>query len=122
MANTVVAMTALTAGTAVADVAGTAIDAANTVVITPTKRFSKVIIRLANTFAGTKVATIKAGANPPASSAGVGDYAITMADATSATTITFVAGLESARYLQADGSIHITFAASTTGFVTAFQL
>ena len=122
MAETVVPITALTAGTVVADVEGTAIDASKTVVITPTERLDKLIIRLVNTTAATKVMTVLAGDNPPADAAGQGALAISFADGSSTPVVKYLSGLESARYLQSDGTVQITFATSTTGFVTAFQL
>jgi len=105
----------------VADVAGTAIVAANTHVITPTKPFSKLVLRIVNTGA-EKVITIKAGDSPPADAAGLGDLATTFAIGSSTPVVKWFAGLESARFSQDDGSIEITVAASTTGFITAFEV
>jgi hypothetical protein len=113
MADTAIPISQLVSGTN-ADVAGTAIVAANGHVITPTKRSGKVLIRLRNTFAGAKVFTVEAGDNPPASSAGQGDGSTTAVDGWLC--------LETARFLQSNGTIRITVAASTTGTITAFQL
>ena len=121
MTTTALAITALPAGTVVNDVAGTAIDATKTMVLTPTDRFDKLTLRFAHTTTAAKSAAIKAGTAVAATASGQGDLTVTLADATAATIVTFLTGLESARFLQSDGTIHITFAAGTTGFVTAFQ-
>jgi hypothetical protein len=120
--TTALTATALTTGTVVEDVAGTAIDATKTMVITPTDRFDKLIFRFVHTTHAAKTLLIKAGTAVAANASGQGDLTVTLDDATAADVVTFLTGLESARFLQSDGSIHITFAASTTGFVTAFQL
>lgn len=120
MANTVIPNTALASG-ANDDVAGTAVVAANTHVITPTKRSGKVLIRLVNTTASTKVWTVAAGDNPPAASAGQGALAVSLTDGSTTPTVSYLC-LESARFMQSDGTILITVASATTGFITAFQL
>lgn len=121
MAVTTVPNTALAAGST-ADVAGTAIVAANTHTITPTKRLDKVIIRLVNTTATTKVFTLKAGDNPPAEASGQGDLTVSLTDGSTTPQVAYLSGLESARFLQSDGTIEVTVASGTTGFITAFQL
>jgi len=73
-----------------------------------------VTIRLTNTNGTDRVATIVAGDYPPALSAGLGNLAVTVPATSGDVTI---AGLESARYLQADGTIHIDLAASYAGAV-----
>lgn len=120
MANTAIPNTQLVAGSQ-ADVAGTAVVAANTHVITPTKGSRKVLLRFKNTTASTKVWTVVAGDNPPASSAGQGDTTVSLTDGSTTPTVAFVC-LDSARHMQDDGTVLVTVAASTTGFITAFQL
>lgn len=120
MANTAIPISSLSKGTN-ADVAGTAIVAANTHVITPTKRDGKLLIRLVNTTAASKAFTVAAGDSPPAASAGQGSVAISLADG-STTPVTGWVCIDSARHMQSNGTIEITVAASTTGFITAFQL
>jgi hypothetical protein len=117
MADTTVNVTTLALNASTANPTGTAIAAANSHVITPTKETSKVAIRLTNTFAGAKVFTIEAGDSPPADAAGQGSLAISLAQ----DDVVFVV-LESARFLKSDGNIRITVAASTTGFIEAIQL
>ena len=72
MADTAIPVSNLVSGTNV-DVAGTAIVHANTHVITPTVKQGKLLIRLRNTTASSKVFTVLAGDSPPALSAGQGD-------------------------------------------------
>lgn len=120
MANTAVASTSLALGSN-ADVAGTTVVAANTHVITPTQNSSKVLIRLKNTTASTKAWTVVAGDSSPAQSAGQGDLVVSLTDGSTTPQVAFLV-LESARFMQDDGTILITVAAATTGTITAFQL
>lgn len=122
MANTTVHVTTLTKNATTANPTGTAIEHANTHVITPTKPLRDIIIRIAHTTASAKSATIKAGDHPPALAAGQGDLSVTLADATAGTIEYFVGPLEAARFLQDDGTIQVEFDENTTGFVEAFQL
>ena len=73
MARTALTPVVLTANTSTADPAGTAIDATNSHVFTSSSPLDEYVIRIVNTTASTKVATIKAGDNPPADAAGQGD-------------------------------------------------
>lgn len=121
MANTAITGTVLGLNSATADPAGTAIVAANTHVITPTGPSSKLAIRLTNTTASEKIITILAGDNPPADAAGQGDLAITFAAGDSTPVVKWVV-IESARFIQDDGTVHITVASATTGFIAAVEL
>lgn len=121
MANTTVHVTTLTRNASTADPAGTAVVAGNTHVITPTKDTTKLAIRLTNTFAGTKIFTIVAGDNPPADAAGEGNLDVSLLTGSVTATVAWVT-IESARFRQSDGTIQVTVAASTTGFIEAFQL
>lgn len=121
MANTAITLTSLALNTATLNTAGTAIVAANTHVITPTKRLGKVLIRITNTTASQKVATILAGDNPPADAAGQGNLTVTLAAGDTTPTFGHVV-LESARFLQNDGTVQITVDSGTTGFIAALQL
>ena len=121
MANTAITLTSLSLNTAALNTAGTAIVHANTHVITPTKRLDKVLIRITNTTASQKVATILAGDNPPADAAGQGNVTVTLAAGDSTATFGHIV-LESARFLQNDGTIQITVDANMTGYIAAFQL
>lgn len=107
-----------------ADPAGTAIDQANgmnvvmtTETIPPTyDAYRGIFLRVHNTAAGTQHVIIRAGANPPAMRAPLGD--LTIAIATTATV--WVGPLDMARHAQLDDSINVDFDAGTTGTITAF--
>lgn len=77
------------------------------------------VFRFTNTNGTDRVATILAGDSPPALSAGQGDLAITVPATSGDMT---VAGLESARYLQSDGTVQIDLAASFAGTVAAMRV
>ena len=74
------------------------------------------VLRFTNTNGSDRVATVVAGDSPPALSAGQGNLDITI-PATSGDLS--VAGLESARFIQSDGLVHIDLAASFAGTVYA---
>jgi len=122
MADTTVATVDLST-TAMTDAAiglGTAIAAANTHVITPNGPLEEMVIRVANTEASTNVVTVLAGDNPPAGSEGQGNFVSAAIDAT--TGIVILPPLESARYLQDNGTIRITVEAGMTGFILPIQV
>lgn len=77
------------------------------------------IFRFTNTNGSDRVATIVAGANPPALSAGQGNLDITVPATSGDMT---VAGLESARFVQADGTLRIDLATSFAGKVRAIRV
>jgi hypothetical protein len=79
----------------------------------------EIVFRFTNTNGTNRVATILAGDNPPALSAGQGNLAITVPATSGDMT---VAGLESARFLQDDGTILIDLGASYAGAVRAFRV
>ena len=79
----------------------------------------EVIFRFTNTNGSDRVATIVAGDNPPASAAGQGNLDITVPATTGDMT---VGGLESARFVQNDGTVNIDLAASFAGTVVAMRL
>ena len=121
MPRTALTVTTLTANAAVADVlasAGVAIDATNSHVLTVASPLDSYIIRINNTTAGTKVATIKKGAMSPADASGQGDLAVSCTNAQ----VKFVGPLESARFIQADGSLNIDIEAGMTGFIQVFRI
>lgn len=121
MANTTIAVTNLAQNASTANPAGTAIVAANTHTITPTKTSAKLAIRLTNTTASTKVFTVTAGDNPPADAAGQGNLDISLTAGDSTPQIAWVT-IESARFLQNDGTVVVTVASGTTGTIAAIQL
>jgi hypothetical protein len=106
-------------GTNVAAGQGTAIVHANTHVITPTGPLEEMVIMVTNTEGSTNAVTVKAGDNPPAQSAGLGDKTFTTIDATTGAII--LPPLESARFLQNNGTVRITVEAGMTGKILALQ-
>lgn len=120
MSRTVIPITNLASNVATADPAGTAIDATNSHYIAPGVHPEEIIIRVRNTTAATKVATVKAGHNPPADAAGQGDVPVSLLAGNVTPTIAWVGPLTSARFVQADGSINIDIAAAMTGDITVF--
>ena len=121
MADTAITGTVLALNAETANPAGTAIVHANTHVITPTGQSSKLAIRLTNTTASEKTMTILAGDNPPADAAGQGNLVLTFAAGDSTPVIKWVV-IESARFIQNDGTVRIDVAASTTGNIAAIEL
>ena len=79
----------------------------------------EIIFRFTNTNASDRVATIMAGDNPPALSSGQGNLDITVLATSGDMT---VAGLESARFLQNNGTVLIDLAASFAGKVYAVRV
>lgn len=118
MARTNVPVVTLSASGAATN-AGTAADATNSHVITVDFPLEELVLRFTNTNGSDRVATIVAGDSPPALSAGQGNLAITVPATSGDMT---VAGLESARYLQSDGTLHVDLAASFAGAVRAFRV
>ena len=122
MARAAVTVTTLTAGTAVAESAGTTADPTNDHYIAAsalTFPLEELLLVFKNTNGSDRVATIVAGDSPPAFSNGQGNLAITVPATTG---VMFVTGLESARYLQDNGDLNIDLATSFAGTVHAYRL
>lgn len=118
MARDAVTVTALSANALNTNPAGTAINTTNGAVINGVNAGDRVLVRITNTNGTNRVATVKAGVNPPSPRKGLGDLAITVP----ATTGDVLLVLESARFLQADGTINVDFAASMAGIISAVRL
>lgn len=118
MARTSVPLSTLTLNGSTATPAGTTADQPNGHTIPVAGRPQRVIVRLTNTNGTNRVATFKAGVNPPAFRQSLGDLAVTVP----ATTGDVFVVLESARFVQADGSIWLDLAASFAGTVTAIAM
>jgi hypothetical protein len=99
--------------------AGTVADPTTDHVVTVNFPLEELVLRFTNTNGTDRVATIVAGDNPPALSAGQGNLDITVPATSGDMT---VAGLESARFLQSDGTLNIDLAASYAGAVRAFRV
>lgn len=122
MARTAVAITDLVKDAATAAATNTAIVHASGAVLDAKGNSFGLLIELTNTFAGEKVMTIKAPTDSRAAvRSGVGDLAITFAAGDSTAVVKHVL-IESARFAQSDGKIHIDFATDTTGFMRAYRV
>lgn len=117
MARDAVTVSVLTQNALNTNPAGTAINTTNGANIAGPID-SRILIRITNTNGTNRVATIKAGADRPAGRATLGDLAITVP----ATTGDVLVPIETARFLQSDGSINIDFAASMAGVCSAVKI
>lgn len=118
MARTAVHVTTLTPNTFVADPTGTTCDATNDHSIDPGGPSEEIIIRIKQTDASARVATLVAGANPPALEAGQGTVTKSMAQ----NEVWFIGPITSGRFMQADGKIYVDLAASFAGTIEAFKI
>jgi hypothetical protein len=121
MPRTAVTVTPLPVDTATADVSDTAIDATNSHVITPPAGVAdeELLLRITNTTASTKVATVKAGVSPPAIASGQGDLTVSLAAGNVTPTVKWVR-VSSGRFSQKDGTVNVDIASSMTGTIGAF--
>ncbi len=123
MPRTALPTTNLPGAAALADPAGTAIDQPNGMVVALASGAvphapgaGRLVLRIANSAAAPYTVTVRAGATPPAFRAGLGDLTVSVpAGATR-----WFGPFESARFVQADGSLYLDFAAGITGTATAF--
>src|SRR3954469_7130198 len=100
MARTAVTVAELTANGSVADAATNAVDPTNGHVISGVQ-LEELVLRVNLTFAGSKNVTIKAGANPPALSAGKGDLVVAINNTTK-----IIGPFTSERFVQKDGTLN----------------
>lgn len=127
MARTNLPLTTLVPNSGIAVPAGTTIDQsngmniqipANTIPAAPDT--DNLVLVVANSVAAPKTVIVRAGAGggvtPGAAfRAGLGDLTVTVAASSSA----YVGPLESARFLQLDGSLNVDFGASAAGTIIA---
>lgn len=118
MARTAVTVTELAAGTITAQPAGTTADPTNDHVVTVDFPLEELLLHITQTDATARTVTIVAGDSPPALSAGQGDISQSIAQ----NGVYVVSGLESARFLQSDGTLHIDLAASFAGTIRAYRV
>lgn len=118
MARDAIAITSLVLNDGVAEPAGTTITPANGAYIDCGGDTQGLFLVVKNTAGAEYDTTIKAGDNPPALLAGQGDLVEPVA-ATSG--VKFIC-LESARFVQSDGLIHVDFETSMTGKAMAYRL
>lgn len=105
--------TELTRNAAITQPAGSAIDTNGNVPINANSDTSRLMIEIINTDDAALTATVKAGDNPPAINAGQGDLAISLAASGSPTDKRIIGPLESARFIQDDGTLILNFQAAT---------
>lgn len=117
MARTAVTVTTLSRTAAVARPAGTTADPTNDHVISGVP-LEELVVEITQTDASARVATIKAGVNPPAVGAGQGDITQSMAQ----NDVHLFGPFESGRFAQADGSLNIDLAASFAGTIRAYRV
>lgn len=118
MARTAVTVTELAAGTITARPAGTTADPTNDHSVAINFPLEELLLEITQTDATARTATIVAGDSPPALSAGQGDISQSIAQ----NAVYVVGGLESARFLQSDGTLHIDLAASFAGTIRAYRV
>jgi len=117
MPRDAVAHTAVVSGVTSATPETVTITPANGATIAAVKDAARLLVRIQNTTAATKKVTIKAGVNPPALRAGLGDLVITMLEKTDEVIV-----IESARFSQVDGTVLVDFEAGMTGKISAIRL
>lgn len=124
MARTALALSTLAPNSILDIPNGTAIDQANGMKITlPSTAIpaqpgmDTLFLFVATTNGADKTVTVKAGVNPPAFRAGLGDLTVT-AHAASGGGI--VGPFDKSRFVQADGTLLVDFQSGITGIVTAF--
>jgi len=85
--------------------------------IIPASDTQGLFIEVTNTTAGEKDFTVKAGENPPAPQAGQGDLVVPLAQDAVA-----LIALESGRFAQADGTIHVDAETGMTGDYRVYRV
>lgn len=118
MARDAVSIVAPAVNAATAWGAGTTITPANDAYLSPAGNTQGLFLRITNTHGSDHTVTIKAGDNPPAFRAGLGDLEITVP----ATSGDVVVPLESARFAQNDGTINVDFETDHAGKIYAVRL
>lgn len=122
MARDAVTITALGIDAATASPAGTAINAANDITIAAAGNTGKLVIRITHTAAAEYDATIVAPTDSPqAVRSSLGSVVVPFA-AGNVTPVTKYFVIESARFAQSDGAIHIDFETGFTGTIAAMRL
>lgn len=113
-----VPVTSLVGNAATIRPAATTADPTEDHVVTVTFPLEELVLEFTQTDATARAFSIMPGDNPPALSAGQG--ALTQSVAQNA--VWYVAGLESARFLQADNTLEIDLAASFAGSIRAYRV
>lgn len=121
MARTAVTVTSLTTNAVTASPAGTACDATNDHSISGVVP-EELVLRVTNTAAGSQDLTVLAGDSPPALAAGQGNLVESFGAGDSTPVVKYIGPLESGRFVQSDGSIHVDLASGFTGTIVAFHV
>lgn len=111
-----IALSPLVANSSLAGPAGTASDATLNTISAGGVPLEEVFVRAVVATATTNV-VIKAGANPPALSAGQGDLTVACPVGT-----TFLGPFTSGRFMQQNGTMNITVATAANVTLTAFRV
>lgn len=91
-----------------------AVDTNGTVPINDVERADRIIVEVVNTDDAALTVLVKAGDYPPAQRAGLGDLSVALAATGGGATASRMIGpFESARFMQSDGRIDLTFTAAT---------
>lgn len=117
MARDAVTITALTTEAVNNTPAGTTITPANGANIAGVGNTNRLLVRVTNTDVAAHNVTFDAGVSPPALRQGIGALVVSV-PASGDILVT----LESARHVQADGSINVDFATGLAGKISAIQL
>jgi hypothetical protein len=96
---------------ATAQGAGVTITPANGAYINAAGMTDQLVLLVDQTYAGSKNLTLKAGVNPPGFRSGIGDTVLALTQAK------WWLFIESARYVQADGTINIDCETGMTGTI-----
>lgn len=105
---------ALSANSVISLPTAQAIDTTGTVPINSVKRSHLLIIEVVNTDDAALTVLVKAGDNPPAHRAGLGDLSVALAASGGGATASRMIGpFEAARFMQDDGRIDVTFTPAT---------
>lgn len=108
-------LTAFTPNAGLADAAGTAAGATNTVSVQGVP-LEEIVLRVVTATATTDL-TVRAGDNPPALSAGQGDLVLSLPVGTR-----WVGPFTSARFAQNDGTLNVDSATAANHTITAFRM
>ena len=122
MARTALTVTTITANTATADPAGDDLDPTNGHYLTVSSPLDEYVIRVTHTTSSTKTVTVKAGDNPPADAAGVGDLTTSFGAGNVTAVVKWIGPLTSSRFIQNDGTLSIDVQASATGKIAVFRI
>ncbi len=118
MARTLIAPTNLQQSAPLAPVT-TAIDVANGMYLAAGvgNMPNRLVLVVNNTAVTAQQVTIKAGVNPPALRAAIGDLVFSVGASATASLV-----IEGSRHVQNNGTVNVDFEAGTTGTVTAYRV